>query len=123
MGNLQRIYIDLAIVGLSLSCSGDPKKDSHDSPSDLPIPVQDTYESISPILANHCVPCHRIEDANGRVRMDAYFAVKRDAGRALLCLRGICPTSGLSRMPPGLARWSDDEKLRLTAYFQNGAPQ
>ena len=103
-----------------------------------PIPFQeaDVFEHvIHPILQGHCLSCHSQEKQKGKLRLDAhkFILAGGESGNVLtpydpdaseIIIRTRLPDDHEDRMPPeGKPRPSDDQRILLSWWVEQGAPQ
>jgi len=82
------------------------------------VPLAPSYDAVRAILDRNCVPCHKGKgsDLSVRPNLETCEGVLGDLGRI------VQDAVQLEKMPPGAwPRLTEEEKLTLLRWIQNGA--
>lgn len=104
--------------------------------SPVPFEEADVFEHvIHPILQDHCLSCHSQEKQKGKLRLDLYEFILAggesgntvapyDPEASEIIIRTRLPDDHEDSMPPeGKPRPSDDQRILLSWWVEQGAPE
>lgn len=93
--------------------------------------VPDYVKHIAPIFQKHCVGCHGVDDAEGKLSLESYAELQKGGRHGPALQPGDVASSRLLQMvtgsvrpvmpPEGEQRLSDSEVRLLTAWIEAGA--